>query len=280
MRITKTLLLKFSLVVILLLGRQSPFACEAINKTFLSSVNARVILLGEIHGSVEMPAFVGNLVCHFAKEKRAVILGLEMPASMQAHFNEFMASQGTADDRERLLAAEFWTTAKDYGQASSAIFALVEQERSLKMSGYPVLLFAFDGSEERSHQKISDSEKMIPRDFMMGVNIAMRALQYEHHQVVVLTGNLHAEKNSEDNRMPSYIEKFLPVFSARFMPAVGGEAWGCYGRSIETMKCGVRDLNTDTRDVAPGYDAIIKMERLHAAPPAIQTAKGIGAKAD
>lgn len=242
--------------------------------TFLAKINSRVILLGEIHGTVEMPEFAGDLLCHFAQKKQAVMLGLEMSESMQPMLNDYMASGGSAADRSKLLAAPFWTFASKFGMASTAILATIEKARYLKVKGLPVLLFAFDGTNDENTFKITDAENTrFMRDFIMATTIARRAAQYKNHHILVLTGNLHAVKTASEMRMASFIEKFVPVFSAKFVPTKGGQSWSCYGKSHESLTCGVSDVGADDTASAAGYDAVIKLNAIHAAIPAINMAE-------
>ena len=57
-------------------------------------VPGTIVMLGEIHGTVETPAFVGDLACHGLVRGHRVLLGLEYPASEQADLETYLASDG------------------------------------------------------------------------------------------------------------------------------------------------------------------------------------------
>src|SRR6056297_2293528 len=53
-------------------------------------VPGTIVMLGEIHGTVEIPAFVGDLACHGLVRGHRVLLGLEYPASEQADLETYL----------------------------------------------------------------------------------------------------------------------------------------------------------------------------------------------
>src|SRR4029079_429619 len=54
-----------------------------------------LVLLGELHGTAEIPAAFGRLVCQAASTRRgAVLVGLEILAGAQAAIDVFLASDG------------------------------------------------------------------------------------------------------------------------------------------------------------------------------------------
>jgi hypothetical protein len=74
----------------------------------------KTLVLGEIHGTREVPAFVASAVCQ-AVYTGPVVLGLEMPA--QPQFDAYLASDGGPQAQQALLAAPFWTAAFQDGRA-------------------------------------------------------------------------------------------------------------------------------------------------------------------
>ena len=202
-----------------------------------------------------------------------------MPESMQPLLNTYMASGGALVDRNKLLAAPFWKSGGDFGMASTAILGAIENARLLKSKGYPVLLFAYDGATDENTVPISDAENgRFLRDFLMGITIAKRTLQYRDSHFIILTGNLHAIKTPTELKMASVIEKFTPVFSAKFIPVTGGESWGCQGKSFETRICGIHKMGADNSVNASGYDTVIRLPEVHASAPALNMVKELDAK--
>src|SRR4051812_14079255 len=70
-------------------------------------LEAGVVLIGDLHGTREIPTFVGALVATVARE-RPVVLGLEIPPGETPSFDGFLASDGGPAAREHLLADPWW----------------------------------------------------------------------------------------------------------------------------------------------------------------------------
>lgn len=94
-----------------------------------------MLIVGDYHGSNEIPGFVAQLMSD-AAAKRPVRLGLEMESFEQKPIQVYMASYGNAADRAALLHDDFWT-AED-GRESKAIVRLIERVRKLREEGRDV----------------------------------------------------------------------------------------------------------------------------------------------
>jgi hypothetical protein len=66
------------------------------------------LLVGEVHGTVESPAFFAETACAALAGGRAVTVALEIPVAEQARLEAFLASPGGAADRAALLTGAFW----------------------------------------------------------------------------------------------------------------------------------------------------------------------------
>src|SRR3546814_10718647 len=87
-------------------------AREIANTAIVESIIERiddklVLILGELHGSVQAPELTAALVERLAA-KSPVLLGLEIYAQEQQRSERFLASSGDASARDALLAGEFW----------------------------------------------------------------------------------------------------------------------------------------------------------------------------
>lgn len=101
----------------------------------------RYLVIGELHGTEEMPAFFGELVTEVAARKPVTVV-LEYPQSRQRDLDRYLASSGSEADRKALLAADYWVRGRD-GRSSRAMLALIETLRSLQV---PVSACQPDGS--------------------------------------------------------------------------------------------------------------------------------------
>ena len=48
--------------------------------------------MGEVHGTKEIPEFVGELACSFLQSGKKLILGLEIPSDTQEAINTYINS--------------------------------------------------------------------------------------------------------------------------------------------------------------------------------------------
>lgn len=101
---------------------------------------ARCVIVGERHGTEQIPAFFGDLVCH-AGERAPVVVGVEIEAHQQASLDAYLKSDGGLDARAALLREDHWRN-RD-GRASAAMFALIERLRQLRAQGWDITLLAF-----------------------------------------------------------------------------------------------------------------------------------------
>ncbi len=152
----------------------------------------RLILLGEMHGTREIPAFVGELVDALSAGQ-PLVLALELDGSQQAAFDRYLASDGGTDARLKLESSPYWTLVGDQhdGRRNRQSLALIEKTRALKASGRKLELLAFDPARStRDHYE---------RDQVMAENLREAVAAHPDARVLVLTGNVHAMR-----KRPSY----------------------------------------------------------------------------
>jgi hypothetical protein len=111
---------------------------QAAQAIVCDTANQRLLIVGDYHGSNEIPDFVAQLVSD-ASEQRPVRLGLEMETFEKKPIQMYMASHGTAADRAALLHDDFWTVGQ--GRMSQAIVRLIESVRKLREQGRDVDVF-------------------------------------------------------------------------------------------------------------------------------------------
>ena len=59
----------------------------------------RILMLGELHGTEESPAFILDVACNAAAKKLPVVVGLELRSDLQGSVDTFLASKGSDSDR-------------------------------------------------------------------------------------------------------------------------------------------------------------------------------------
>lgn len=206
------------------------------------------LLLGETHGTREIPRVVADLACAAAK-LGPLRVGLEIAAVEQARIDAFIASAGTAEDRARLHdQSDFWNGAYQDGRRSEAVLALLESLRALRQNGADVRVIAYDGDPGND------------RDAAMATMLE-RAFKAEPHATfLMLSGNLHARKTSGRAKqafMADYMVKSgaaLTTLDARYSR---GTAWVCFGD--QPSDCGPNIVGAGragtTRGIALGRTA-------------------------
>jgi hypothetical protein len=234
-----------------------------------------IVMLGEIHGTHEIPAIAGELAARWTRgaSRHPLLLGLEAASVDQSRVDRYLASKGTAADRASLLAGAHWTERHHDGRDSQAMAALIERMRALRAAGADVSIAMFDapGTGER--------------DARMAASLRKAIAAHPAARVLVLTGNVHAMTGkppemfndgkpfTPPTTMARHLADLHPV-SIEFR-AMQGDAWTCQDT------CGRHALPTGTRSMAgptlerhdPGesWDYLVALPRFTASPPAVST---------
>lgn len=237
-----------------------------------------LVMLGEMHGTRQIPAFVGDLVCAGATRGLAVRLGVELPRGDEAIIEAYLDSEGTPADREALLGSGHWTRPDQDGRSSEAMLALIERVRTLREARLDVDLFPFD---------VETSGDWNARDASMAERILARASAEPEALVVTLSGNVHNRTRSGLPWSADAVPMGVHVLRSR-ADAVSldaryqeGTAWVCRSAT----ECGVAEL----RGAAPsgerrvvvgaepddhGYHGTFSVGAIEAAPPAVDPGEG------
>jgi hypothetical protein len=237
-----------------------------------------IILVGEIHGTEESPAFFTDLVCGALSSANSVTVALEIPREEGPRIDAFLGSPGVADDRRALLAGPFWQRDYQDGRSSRAYLTLLDALRRWREAGLPLRVVLLD-NEERTPGRLRDS--------LMAERIEKAARAASRDLVLALTGNLHARLavgTPWDERfepMGYLLSKALPErrVTALDVATSGGSAWTCTG--AEASSCQARSLRgraaDDARGVVvrdqvneSGYHGTYAVGPITASPPAVR----------
>lgn len=206
----------------------------------------RVLLVGEIHGTAQTPAIVASLATRMAVEERPLIVGLELPVTLQPALKRFLASAGAKEDRKRLLADPFWQRDYQDGRSSVAMFELVESLRTLDLKR-DIEVLAFDVPQDAG---LSGAE----RDQRMGETIKTALEAAPTARALILAGNFHTRVQAgapwdEKHRfMGHYLTDFDPY--AIEILGISGSAWICTGNDVESCKA----RETPSNALEPGLE--------------------------
>lgn len=188
----------------------------------------RLLVLGELHGTREMPALTAQLLQRYAA-LGPVTLALEMPHTEQAALDAYLASAGAVQDWRILASTPFWQVSNDQhdGRRSLQMRQLVEVVRALRQAGASADVLAYDVSRSES-----DTHDHHWRDARMADNLRA-AIERTSGTVVVLTGNVHAMRVRPD-WAPAELQ-LAPMTSLLLdlqpfvvnLTAAEGQFWGC-----------------------------------------------------
>jgi len=189
------------------------------------------LLLGDLHGTREIPAFVGRLVAAVA-EREPVVLALEIAPAAAPSLQPFLASDGSAAMRRQLLADPWWQAPYQDGRRSVAAAELLETIRALRAAGRPIEVVAIDDSSQ-------DAEA---REAAMAGNVIAARRAHPDAALIVYAGNLHTGKREVAFR-PGFAWMAMRVAAAG-IPLISlderhtdGTAWIC--RDAVAEHCGV-----------------------------------------
>jgi len=197
----------------------------------------RVLLVGEVHGTTETPARVAELAAAMASEERPLIVGVEIWRTEQERIDRFIASAGTAEDRQQLLDGPFWQRSYQDGRSSVAMADLLQSLRALALKA-PVRVLAFD--LDPKDKPGTDAE----RDAQMAEALRTVLNQRPEVRALVLAGNFHTRIQEgapwdPDHRFMGFLLSEFRPYSIEIM-GVSGSSWTCTGRTTDT--CMARDM--------------------------------------
>ena len=226
----------------------------------------KVLLFGEMHGSLEAPKLISDLACSLSKSQE-VAVGLEIDSHDQPKIDGYLKSRGAAEDVEKLTSSYFWQKGKD-GRSSAAMLHLIETIRELRIEGHPISVFAFDDQPGTE----------LERNVAIGNGIRRFYSTHPNVRIIALMGNVHAMQTemttSDGPLVPSgvLLSDLNPVSILISYPA--GTIWACM------PTCGVQSLAprnpasgpSGFREGAPlgGYSHSFLLPSITASPPAMQ----------
>ncbi|GIL41082.1 hypothetical protein TMPK1_33190 [Rhodospirillales bacterium TMPK1] len=188
----------------------------------------KLIVFGELHGTIEGPAFVARVLCSLAQRGERLQLGLEQWAgSEDAPLKTYIRSKGTKQDRAALFATPSWSreAAVHDGNASIGVFDLVESVRRLREAGAPIEIFAFNNSHDLEGS--TRLEQATAHERRMAENVENAIAANPGATTVLMVGGAHARRiplrDGAQPPMLTYLLRFEPV-SLR-MAWDAGAAW-------------------------------------------------------
>jgi hypothetical protein len=253
-----------------------------------------VLLIGERHGTEEIPAAVSEYVCAVAAQGGRTLVGLEIDSGLQAP----LAAARQSDDPNAALSSALATHwGKDDGRGSEAMLALLTD--LLLYPGTDVVFF--DDVGEAFARMASD--RLAQRDFSasslpaeaavfqqarseaMAQRLSQQMNAAPYSRIVVLTGGVHAVKvQYEELAGIDSMAMLLPEGTLSLTVLHdGGTAWGI--TDATTGPAPVKPSKVELPDGTPfpsvafapdlvtGFDGYLYVGPLTASPPALPQEK-------
>jgi hypothetical protein len=190
--------------------------------TLWAKRETRWIIVGEMHGTNEIPDGFTNLVCLASRSRGAVTVAIEYPADMQPVLDAWLDSDGGEAARVALLAGPFWRNPMQDGRTSVAFLRMLDRLRLMHRAGTVRSVRGFDmpndGSDKRDRNAAMADRLTKIADAAPGLTL-------------VLVGNYHAIIRE----MPTPQGPVRPA--ASLLPAdkkvsvdvvgAGGSMWNC-----------------------------------------------------
>jgi hypothetical protein len=231
----------------------------------LENRKTQFIVMGEFHGTNEMPQIFADAVCLASKE-RPISVALEMPEADQQLINTYLASNGDFEAKQDFLKAQIWKNDFKDGRSSEAIFALFDRLRAFQAAGKIQSVVAFQPTKWLSNAKYERAMAEL-----------IKAQTPKHSRVLVFVGNVHAMRTKVAFGPKPYVAMagYLPKKSTLTLNIVddGGSAWACTGPKT----CGVitshRPKQNSTRGVVieaqrnAAYDGVLFLGAATTASP-------------
>ena len=246
-------------------------------ETFRDVVRPDFIIMGEAHGTAELPAAFADLVCTYAASGVPLTVGLEFLPAEQAAIDAYLASSGDAAARATLLASPAWAS-RD-GRASQAMFTLIETLRQIRRAHPDLAVVAFDALSEQPGTSAAREKGMA--DLLLAARRAR-----PNAPVLALTGNGHAGKSAWTSLGPPFpaMSQHLPADRtvAVSFDVGGGEIWACRrpaenapetcGPQPVTPRSTQRPRGISMGSERKGFDATLSVGTVFSAsPPARDT---------
>lgn len=202
----------------------------------------RVLLIGEIHGTVEAPAHVAALAQCVVAAGHVLRVGLEIPRDEQARIDQYLQSAGIGEDRSALLAGDFWQREYQDGRSSTAMYALIESLRQLALKA-DVAVLAFD---QPSYARGDDSE----REAAMAARLEPALRAVADARWLVLAGNLHTRVSAgapwdAEHEFLGYRLRSYEPYAVEFL-GLAGSVYTC--TDADAASCRQRELPPSERN--------------------------------
>jgi hypothetical protein len=236
---------------------------------------ASIILVGELHGTVQSPEIFIQLVCMLGRKNKKVLVALEIPRDTS--LRAMASAKSDVPFKTIENTRKFWTRTGNQSDGRN----------SLAMQKMVKTLLAI---EETKHFNISLAPVDVPyydgvlyadRDFEIAEQLVTYMETSDFDYILMYVGSLHIYKSRKEGLyrgIPSFLAAYK-TYSIAIHP-ISGSFWACTGKTGPT-KCGANPLPKNN-DLTGGIynsvfplpantmlpvDAIIQLKTISASAP-------------
>lgn len=178
----------------------------------------RVVVVGEVHGTNEIPdAFLSKVEHALKSPARPVVVAVELPPGALSDAKAVSRNCSRLDECAALLrTSPFWAKSRD-GRSSQAYFRLVQALTRLEDQGQIQLIGV-------------DLRKTGREQFgVLAGEVVASHLARPASRALVLVGSAHAEADGSGNSISSALRSY--GYATSVLQAIGkaGAAWNCVG---------------------------------------------------
>lgn len=185
----------------------------------------KIIVVGELHGTVEVPAAFASIVCE-AAQQGAVTVALELPETDQSLFDAVMTAPDEETATRILMSGDFGDPRRADGRHSAAMFEMIIDLWKIRATGRDVEVRAFQPS-----LSVIRDRNQAWWELEMAYGVSRALVSRPNARLFVLAGNIHARKLGSPDKPQ------LGVPAAGLLPrqdtlslvvaSQGGSSWNC-----------------------------------------------------
>ena len=190
----------------------------------------RFVIFGEVHGTQQAPAFIGDLSCALAAQGKRILVAVEHPSDLSAAYQHAWQLPETAF--VQALSKAGWAQMDD-GTGSEAMMALLVRLHQLARRGAAIDVTPFNGMKnEAQAQQFAHLPGQGPHEAAQADNILRAASSRPYDYALVLVGNVHARKRPVHHSgvtfdpMARHLARHGRLVTLD-METAGGTAWSC-----------------------------------------------------
>lgn len=230
----------------------------------------RILVVGDSHGTVEIPAAFLGIVCEAARQG-PVTIALEMPETERPLFDAAMAAPTEEAARNAFLHGDFGNPRNTDGRNSEAMLEMMVGFWRLKAAGLDVAIHPFMPS-----LSVIRGRDQAWWELEMAYGMSRALVSRPDARLLVFVGDLHARKTEfspwPDVGLPAAGHLYAADTFTLHIAQQGGGAWQCQ----ET--CGPQTIRNRYDPAARGiilgpvedgaYDGVLAVGPITASPPA------------